>query len=157
MAKLPAPLPISTETIDGIKTAVSRGDVLFAVAVKVAHRNRPEGASLTAEIQCRRRKAARTIARSAPRRCWNWQFAAAMSCLPSPSKSPTASEMGNRPDADIHTPQANAARYHRRSASRHCLNLQFAAARSCLPSPLKSPTATDRETSRRRHSPPPQR
>src|SRR5437660_371776 len=68
-------------------------------------------------------------------------LAVARSCLPSPSKSPTATERGLLP-----TPKLLAAPklpVPSPNKIETLSELKLATARSCLPSPLKSPTATE--------------
>ena len=71
-------------------------------------------------------------------------LATARSCLPSPLKSPTATELGKVPAAKL----VGALKLPAPSPNRidtlfEETGLPLATARSCLPSPLKSPTATE--------------
>ena len=71
------------------------------------------------------------------------KFVAAMSCLLSPLKSPTAMEIGRAPtvtptgDPKLPVPLPSIIE------TVLTLRSKFAAAMSCLPSPLKSPTTTE--------------
>src|SRR2546427_12897714 len=69
-------------------------------------------------------------------------LATARSCLPSPLKSPTATEKGLVPAPKL----AAALKLPAPSPKKidTLAELKLATARSCLPSPLKSPTATEK-------------
>ena len=68
-------------------------------------------------------------------------FAAAISCLPSPLKSPTATDLGLDPTATSVVPLKPPIPSPKRIETE--FEARFAAAISCQPSPLKSPTATE--------------
>src|SRR5438552_1304091 len=69
------------------------------------------------------------------------RLAVARSCLPSPLKSPTATEKGPKPAPKL----VAALKLPAPSPNKidTLFGVKLATARSCLPSPLKSPTAID--------------
>jgi hypothetical protein len=70
-------------------------------------------------------------------------FAVARSCRPSPLKSPTATERGPVPTGSGEEAAAVKSPMPSPSTIVTLLEPEFAVARSCRPSPLKSPTATE--------------
>ena len=133
----------ATRSTRCLRSRVGNGEVLLAVAVEVPDGHRG-GFTADGEVD-RGGETARALSQQ-DRHVAGPELATARSCLPSPLKSPTATDRGAlraEGGAALKAP----APLPRKIAT--LFEPSLATTRSCLPSPLKSPTATDTGSCRR--------